>query len=51
MLDVHLYQIFTEDQIKLTPSQHIAAACSAGRDLSTADKWTVVGEWTGAQTE
>lgn len=51
MLDVHLYQIFTEDQIKLNPSEHIVGACSAGRDLSTADKWTVVGEWSGAQTE
>lgn len=51
MLDVHRYQIFTSGDIQLNPTEHIQLACNEGRRLRNADKWTVVGEWTGAQTE
>jgi glucan 1,3-beta-glucosidase len=51
MLDVHRYQIFGQAEVNLNPTQHIQRACDDGRRLRNADKWTVVGEWTGAQTE
>ena len=51
MLDVHRYQVFSPGDIKLNPTEHIQLACSEGPRLRNADKWTVVGEWTGAQTE
>lgn len=51
MVDTHQYQIFNEAQISLNPAQHVAAACLVGDQLIGTDKWTVVGEWTGAQTE
>lgn len=51
MLDTHLYQIFSQGGVNMNPTEHIQAACSNGPRLRNADKWTVVGEWTGAQTE
>ena len=51
MLDTHQYQIFDQGQVSQNPSQHVAAACSFGNKVASTDKWTVVGEWTGAQTE
>ncbi|MCJ1366636.1 exo-1,3-beta-glucanase [Acarospora aff. strigata] len=51
MLDTHQYQIFDNGQVAQSPPQHISSACAIGRKLSSCDKWTVVGEWTGAQTD
>lgn len=51
MLDTHQYQIFDAGQISQSPSQHVSTACGLSGPLSATDKWTVVGEWTGAQTE
>ncbi len=51
ILDTHIYQIFDNGQVAMTPQQHIAQACSWGPKLSQTDKWVVVGEWTGAQTD
>ena len=51
MLDIHEYQIFDAGAIGLSPNQHVSTACGASGQLKGLDKWTVVGEWTGAQTE
>lgn len=51
ILDTHLYQIFNQDQVSLSPSDHNSAACALGPKLAGTDKWTIVGEWTGAQTD
>lgn len=51
MIDTHQYQIFSPDQVAQSPPQHIANACAIGNKLKGTDKWAVVGEWTGAQTE
>lgn len=51
MLDTHFYQIFNQGELSRKPTEHIQAACGDGRRLRTTDKWTIVGEWTGAQTE
>ena len=51
ILDTHSYQIFTPDQVSQTPQQHIATACSQAPKFASTDKWLVVGEWTGAQTD
>lgn len=51
ILDTHIYQIFTDDTISKKPCDHIRAACDAGPKVKGADKWTIVGEWTGAQTD
>ena len=51
MLDTHQYQIFTQDGVAMSPSDHVSAACALGPKVAGTDKWTIVGEWTGAQTD
>lgn len=51
MLDTHQYQIFTPAEVAMSPSAHVSAACALGPQLAGTDKWTIVGEWTGAQTD
>ncbi|MCJ1229656.1 exo-1,3-beta-glucanase [Toensbergia leucococca] len=51
MLDTHQYQIFSDGQVAQSPDEHISAACALGPMVAGTDKWTVVGEWTGAQTD
>ncbi|MCJ1291709.1 exo-1,3-beta-glucanase [Xylographa carneopallida] len=51
MLDTHIYQIFDQGQVSQSPAQHVAAACGSASSLAGTDKWTIVGEWTGAQTD
>lgn len=51
MLSVHYYQIFDSGELELTPPEHVAAACATAGGLASSDKWTLVSEWTGAQTD
>jgi glucan 1,3-beta-glucosidase len=51
MLDTHSYQIFSDDQVAMSPSTHISTACAQGPKYKSTDKWLIVGEWTGAQTD
>ena len=51
MLDTHQYQVFSPGQVGMSPSDHVSAACGFGPSLAGTDKWTIVGEWTGAQTD
>ena len=51
ILDTHQYQIFSPDEVERSPSEHVSVACGLGPKLAGTDKWTIVGEWTGAQTD
>lgn len=51
ILDTHQYQIFSPDEVGRSPSEHVSFACGLGGKLAGTDKWTIVGEWTGAQTD
>ncbi|KAL8755602.1 MAG: hypothetical protein Q9184_004747 [Pyrenodesmia sp. 2 TL-2023] len=51
MQDTHQYQIFSPEQVGRSPSDHVSAACALGPKLASTNKWTIVGEWTGAQTD
>ncbi|KAI4212880.1 MAG: hypothetical protein LQ351_004405 [Letrouitia transgressa] len=51
ILDTHQYQIFTPELVGKSPSDHVSAACALGPKLASTNKWTIVGEWTGAQTD
>lgn len=51
ILDTHIYQIFSDGEVARTPAEHISYACTQGDTLADTDKWLVVGEWTGAQTD
>lgn len=51
ILDHHDYQIFSNDEVSRSPQQHIQTACAVGNKVTQTDKWLIVGEWTGAQTD
>jgi glucan 1,3-beta-glucosidase len=51
ILDTHIYQIFSDAEVAMSPSQHVSTACGQAGNLRSTDKWTIVGEWTGAQTD
>ncbi|GIC90984.1 glycoside hydrolase family 5 protein [Aspergillus udagawae] len=48
MMDTHHYEMFDDALRNLSIDDHINNVCQFSRDhLQHADKWTVVGEWTG----
>ncbi|KAI4253219.1 MAG: hypothetical protein LQ352_003819 [Teloschistes flavicans] len=51
MIDTHQYQIFSPGEVGRSPSEHVSTACGLGPKLASTNKWIVVGEWTGAQTD
>lgn len=51
LLDTHQYQVFSPSQVALSTTDHVAAACALGPHLASTGKNTIVGEWTGAQTD
>jgi glucan 1,3-beta-glucosidase len=51
ILDTHIYQIFSDGEVAMKPCDHVQTACAAGPKVAGTDKWTIVGEWTGAQTD
>lgn len=50
-IDHHEYQIFNNDFVRMSPLQHQQFVCSNAESYNGADKWTFVGEWTGAMTD
>ncbi|KAL9116132.1 MAG: hypothetical protein Q9227_000501 [Pyrenula ochraceoflavens] len=52
ILDTHVYQVFSNDQVKMQPQQHREAVCGGASSYAqNRDKWLIVGEWTAAMTD
>lgn len=51
ILDTHIYQVFSQSEVAMKPCAHVQTACSSIERIKPTDKWTIVGEWTGAQTD
>jgi glucan 1,3-beta-glucosidase len=51
IVDTHIYQIFSDAEVARKPCEHVQVACSQAGSLAATDKWTIVGEFTGAQTD
>ncbi|KAJ5085863.1 hypothetical protein N7532_010634 [Penicillium argentinense] len=52
MMDTHHYEVFDSGLLALDASSHVRTACNFVKDhVQTSDKWTIVGEWTGAMTD
>lgn len=52
MMDTHHYEVFDSGLLALDASSHVRTACNFASDhIETCDKWTIVGEWTGAMTD
>ncbi|CAI6320308.1 unnamed protein product [Periconia digitata] len=51
VLDHHEYQLFTEYEVALTPTEHKTLTCNSIHKYDQGDKWIIVGEWSGAMTD
>jgi glucan 1,3-beta-glucosidase len=52
MMDTHHYEVFDSGLLAMDVNSHVNNVCSfTGQHVQTSDKWTVVGEWTGAMTD
>lgn len=51
LLDTHHYEIFDSSSLQLGIDDHVSTACAFGSSMSTNNKWTISGEWTGAMTD
>jgi glucan 1,3-beta-glucosidase len=51
ILDTHNYQVFSQDQVSMDINGHVSSACAFASQLEGTDKYTIVGEWTGATTD
>ncbi|EGV64656.1 glycoside hydrolase [Yamadazyma tenuis ATCC 10573] len=51
IMDHHIYEIFTEDQIKLSIDQHVANIVNIGEQMLAEPHNSVVGEFSGALTD
>lgn len=50
-MDHHEYQVFTDALVALSPDAHVSQVCSSSPGYAGSDKWSFVGEWTGAMTD
>lgn len=50
-MDHHEYQVFDLGLIQMTPLEHRNYVCQNVGQYNGGDKWTVVGEWSGAMTD
>ncbi|GAM38244.1 hypothetical protein TCE0_033f08817 [Talaromyces pinophilus] len=51
MMDTHHYEVFDSGLLSLDINGHTQTACAFGSKVADTDKWTIVGEWTGAMTD
>lgn len=52
ILDTHHYEIFDSGSLGMSIDQHVETACDFGEnEVVNTDKWTIVGEFTGAVTD
>lgn len=50
-IDHHEYQVFSPGLVAMKPWEHRQFVCNNADSYNGADKWTFVGEWTGAMTD
>jgi glucan 1,3-beta-glucosidase len=52
IFDTHHYEVFTNDLVAMSFSDHIGTACSFGSQMTAVSgKWAISGEWCGAMTD
>lgn len=50
-MDTHIYQVFSDDQVRQSEDDHVRSACGHSGDLASFHLWTIVGEWSPARTD
>jgi glucan 1,3-beta-glucosidase len=51
VVDHHEYSCFTNELVAMVPWQHRQHVCNNAASWSGSDKWSIVGEWSGAMTD
>jgi glucan 1,3-beta-glucosidase len=51
LLDTHHYEVFDSSALQMSPDEHVSTACGFGQQMSSNNKWTIAGEWSGALTD
>jgi len=52
VIDHHLYQVFTTENLKQSIDEHVDTTCEEGRSLKSKEShWGIVGEWSAALTD
>ncbi|OQO14942.1 hypothetical protein B0A48_00324 [Cryoendolithus antarcticus] len=51
LLDTHHYEVFDSGALQLSIDGHVSTACGFGSQMASNNKWTIAGEWSGAQTD
>jgi len=51
LLDTHHYEVFDSSTLELGVQDHVGSACGFGGQMTTNNKWTIAGEWSGAMTD
>ncbi|CAG8334229.1 unnamed protein product [Penicillium salamii] len=52
MMDTHHYEVFDSGVLANDVNTHVKNVCGfSSQHIQTGDKWTIVGEWTGAMTD
>ncbi|KAI1636144.1 putative Exo-beta-1,3-glucanase [Biscogniauxia mediterranea] len=51
LLDTHHYEVFDPDQLQMDVSGHIGSACGFGTQMTSSNRWTISGEFSGAMTD
>lgn len=51
LLDTHHYEVFSSEQLEMSPDDHVSTACDFGNQMNSNNKWTIAGEWSGALTD
>ncbi|KAF2830863.1 glycoside hydrolase [Ophiobolus disseminans] len=51
IVDHHEYQIFDSGLLTMSVDQHVNLMCDSVQRWAVSDKWTIVGEWSGAITD
>ncbi|KAI5920576.1 putative Exo-beta-1,3-glucanase [Camillea tinctor] len=51
LLDTHHYEVFDSGQLQMDAVAHISSACSFGTQMTSSNRWTISGEFSGAMTD
>ncbi|KAF2116131.1 glycoside hydrolase superfamily [Lophiotrema nucula] len=51
IVDHHEYQVFDPNLVAMSVAQHRTQVCNNVNGYANSDKWTIIGEWSGAMTD
>ena len=50
-MDKHIYQMFSNEEVAYSFTEHITTVCTYASSLKGFDLWLIIGEWSSAPTD